>query len=224
MAITFGGSADVQASAVTSFDIPNVTVGAGLNSFMWVGVGTSAATVGTTTSVTRNNGAGEAFTELFDTISGGTDCHLSGHYFTGPAAGTGTITVVLSSADDEIGAGVVCLQGVDQGAPLGTLVQAQNTSVSPATVTASPSADDWIVDVVYVFATAITVGADQTSRNEEDGINGFSSFGQSTQLAASGGVMSWTFAGNVDWSIGAIPVQAAAGGGASTATIAWLTA
>lgn len=209
MAITFGGSADVQASAVLSFDIPNVTVGAGLNSFMWVGVGSSAAAAGTTSSVVRNNGA-QAFTEQFDTISGGTDCHLSGHTLVGINAGSGTITVTLSSADDEIGAGVICLQGVHQSSTLGTLVQAQNTSTSPATVTASPSAGDWIVDVVYVFASAITVGADQTSRNEEDGINGFSSFGQSTQLAASGGVMSWTFSGTVDWSIGAIPVHPAA--------------
>lgn len=223
MAITFGGSADVQASAVTSFDIPNVTVGAGLNSFMWVGVGTSAATAGTTTSVVRNNGA-QAFTEQFDTISGGTDCHLSGHTLVGINAGTGTITVTISSADDEIGAGVICLQGVHQSSTLGTLAQAQNTSTSPATVTASPSAGDWIVDAVYVFATAITVGADQTSRNEEDDINGFSSFGQSTQLAASGGVMSWTFAGTVDWSIGAFPVHPADDPILGSATVMWWVA
>lgn len=223
MAITFGGSADVQASAVTSFDIPNVTVGAAsLNSFMWVVVGTSAATASLTTSVVRNNGA-QAFTEQFDTISGGTDCHLSGHTLVGINAGNGTITVTIAGADDEIGAGVICLQGVDQTTPIRTIVQAQNTSTSPATVTASPTAGDWIVDGVYVFATAVTVGADQTSRNEEDGINGFSSFGQSTQLAASGGVMSWTFAGNVDWSIGAVPVIPAAESVVGV-SLAWYTA
>ena len=219
MAIAFDNVSSVQGTSVSSVTIPAFLVG-GSDRLIFVGVSSSSATPALTTSVVRNSTPNETFTEKWD-VTAQTTLHNSGHYFINPVAGSFSITVTVAAVQDFLAAGAISLTGVDQTTGVGTHGTANGNS-GTASVTVAAAADEWLADVVITDITAITVGADQTSRWEQDA--GFPASGGSTQLGSANDVMSWTFAADI-WAIGAVPVlpAAAAFDAALTAAIQYPT-
>ena len=220
MAIAFDTASSVQGTGVSGLTIPTFAT-SGTNRFVAVGTGASSGAGVATNSVVR--GGSENFTEMWDINVESGICN-SGSYFVAPATGTATVQVTFSGTADECCAGAVALNGVDQGSPIGTPSTANANTGSPATVSiAAPGSTDWVWDNAYVAGSAIAVGADQTSRWEQENIGGFASGGGSTQLGSSGATMSWTITGGDGrWTIGAVAVHEAAP--AVGVVVAWLTA
>lgn len=203
---TFDNQNSVQGTGTNSVTIPAFTVG-GTERFIFVGVASSSPTANFTTSVVRNGT--ENFTESWDVKNAGGNAHNSGHYFVNPGAGSFSIVVTYAGVDDELVAGAISLNGVDQGSPVGTPQTAEGSSAT-ASVSVTAADTDLVCDMAYGFATAITVGADQASRWEQEPISGFSAAGSSTQPGTADDVMSWTLS-SATWIIGAIPVHGATG-------------
>lgn len=202
MAIAFDTVSSVQATGVSSFTIPAFAT-SGTDRFVFVGVGSSSGAAHPTTSVVR--GGTETFTELWDF---GATFHNSGHYFVNPGTGSASVVVTLTGIDDELCAGAIALNGVHQSDPVGTHGTSSGTT-GTATVTVTAAADEWLVDNVYLWDTAVAVGADQTSRWEQESIGGATAGGGSTQPGTADDVMSWNDPSGDVWSIGAVPVKPA---------------
>jgi len=214
-----GGSdcASMQASAIQLAG-PTAT-----GNFTW------SQTNGTTISIVwaiKSAVAPESFTEDWD-VKPYADNHSSGHHKTNPSTGSYSIVVVLGGSDDEVCAGAVSLTGVHQTTPLGTPSNASGTSGGSAgTATVSPTAndDDWIIDVLYAVTTAVTVGADQTSRWKQENIQTVTSGACSTQPGnISNDTMSWTSTALGRWSLGAVAVKPSGISGTLSKTLGALT-
>lgn len=206
MAITFDAANSASAAVASSVTIPAFAV-AGDNRLIFVGVGAQGGTATTTTSVVRNTT--ETFAEPWDFKyqPSGQEHHNSGHYFVAPATGSYSIVCTIAATEDVIIAGAISLNGVNQASPVGTPGTASGTSAT-ASVTVTAADDEWLCDFCLVGNTAITVGADQTSRFEIDNANSTGvSGGGSTQLGSvAGDVMGWTLTSE-RWTIGAIPIK-----------------
>lgn len=136
------------------------------------------------------------------------------------ATGAQTVVVDFTGAVDLSSGGSISFTGVDQTTVNRTVYT--NNEIgggTGGTVTVVDSQNgDMVVDGVISFSTAITVGTNQTSRVEDDGIaGGSSSFGTSTEAATGGNtVMNWTIVtGGEFWGIGATALIPS-GGGAAT--------
>lgn len=129
-----------------------------------------------------------------------------------PNTGGQTVTVNLSGTSTRAAMGIVSYTGVS-GA--GTAVESEVSGGSPLTVNVSSAAGQMVVDFAVFALDAMTVGAGQTSRVELDDFEStFRSLGMSDEPGASTTTMSWTSAGADGWTI-AVPLTAAAGGGAT---------
>lgn len=204
---TFDNASSTQGQAVSVLTIPAFLVG-GNNRLIRVGVGSSGGTPKLTTSVVRNGT--EVFTEIWDAAapSPATNLHHSGHYFLNPAPGSFSIVVTLTGTEDEAIAGAVSYKDVDQASPVGTHGVAAGTA-SPATVTVTATADELLSDFGYAWSAdgLMSVGADQTSRWEQEAVAGVIGGGGSEQPGTFNDVMSWTFASGNQWVIGAVPIR-----------------
>ena len=200
----YDNSNSVHGSSVSSVTIPAFTV-AGTNRLIWVGVATESGTDCLTTSVVRNTT--ETFTEEFDLVTApsGNETHVSGHHFIAPATGSYSIVVTVAATQESVSAGAVSLTDVHQTDPVGTPVTASGTGTTPTVTVTGTTADELVIDAVSTInAAALTAGADQTSRweQEADGASGCSTQPGDT----SGGVMSWSIS-STNWAIGAVPLR-----------------
>jgi hypothetical protein len=201
---------------VSSFQVtgqPGITIPAflvsGSDRAIFVGQGASDPTASQTSSVVRNAPSAENFTEVWDEIRSTTH-RCSGHVFIAPVTGSYSITLTYAGSLDESEAGATSFTDVHQTTPHSAFVSAQSGS-GTATVDAisGDAANELIIDHVYVFTTALTVGAGQTSRFEEESIGAFGSGGTSTQPATSGTTMSWSHT-SAAYIIGAITLRSTA--------------
>ncbi len=211
--VAFITANSVQATNVSEFTIPGTSFTDTDNTFLFVGVGSSAPPADLTTSVTYDPGVGDdALTEKWDFIND-TNWHNSGHFLVAPSTGTKAIDIVLAGADDEVNAGSMFFTGVDQTTPLGTHVEASASTSGPATVdVTSTTSGNLVVDNVWCGFLTNAVGASQTERWAEENVGSFSSGGGSTEPGNDGTVtMSWTLTSQseTNWVIGAVEILAA---------------
>ena len=130
------------------------------------------------------------------------------------APDTGTQTLALSwSTAGRATAIAVSYTGVDQTTATDGWSATTGTSATASRDTAS-AAGDLVVDfVVFNGGTALSVGADQTSRAESD--NGGQLQSGCSEEAGAGTVTSSWGSGFEDWAIATANLNAAAGGGGS---------
>lgn len=137
------------------------------------------------------------------------------------STGAFDVVVTLPGSADAVNITILSTTGTHQTVSTGTYVSSTG-SASPITVDATTAAaNDLVFDCASTSGTSgtyssITVGADQTQRQNQD-MFGAQYFGlSSTQPGGSGGVMSWTYAGTIGgvlWAQAAIPLKPSAGGG-----------
>ena len=124
---------------------------------------------------------------------------------------TGTHNVVISTgAGTTIGGVVHTLLYVNQTDPFGTIVSDTDTSSEVASVAATSSFEQLVVDFMvkdYHSGEATTIGAGQTLLGEEEDIEDDISIYSSKENGASSVTMSWTWTNDVDSSILAVPVK-----------------
>jgi len=130
-----------------------------------------------------------------------------------PTAQSSTLYCLWPSNQDN-----TCLMGVsaadvDQSTPTGTIASATGATSTP-TVNATTVADDFVVDMVGAWSDGndpqLTVGAGQTSRQEEEGASFVDdAWGMSTEVATgTSTTMSWTTGGvGQEWGIYAVPLK-----------------
>lgn len=138
-------------------------------------------------------------------------------YLVAPATGANNVVATWALGAEHC-ASSVSFTGSDQSSPLGTPATAQGAS-APATVDAGSSAGDIVIDGARIGQPTITVGAGQTSRNEQENINFSSAGGSSTEPGGGTITMSWTMgAGGYGdkWAMGAVAVKPVAAAGGDT--------
>lgn len=156
-------------------------------------VGVAWDTTATGCSVTCG---GVAATELWDfaNVELGNIAYSAGYAVVNPGTGSQEIIVTLTGGTPGAAAvGVVSFYGGDTNSPTRTAATASGNTGTTTVTASGATTGDIVVDCAGVFSTAITVGANQTSRNEQDNFQGNNmSLGISTQAGADGGVMTWT--------------------------------
>lgn len=205
------------------------TAGAGSNraALVVAGAGRSSAVTGFTVTY---GGAAPATSQLWSATEG-TYARATGDLFLDSEIGSGAKTIACTSSGgsgtfDGTVLGVVSLTGVDQTTPVGT--PGTNTGTNggagtPSVTVGSVGATDMVVDGIYEYADLGTVGANQTSRVDNDG--GDIVIRMSTQSGADGGAMTHTRGGSVgEFAMGAVAFKEASAGSVSvTPTTASLT-
>lgn len=141
--------------------------------------------------------------------------------YTAPSAGSQTAQFTLDVSSDWA-IGVVILEGVDQATPVGTAVTDSNSEGTSLSAVVSSAVGGMAVDVAFMVAGSLTVGAGQTQRVTQDSFNsGLVSFGMSTEPGAASVTMSWSAAETFgDNALIAVPVNAAAAGGSNANLLA----
>lgn len=145
-----------------------------------------------------------------------------------PAAATDSAYGTWASTCDELLMVCMSSKDTDQTTPKGTVATGTGTTSSPS-VNVSTASGELVFDFlahadIYGNATpSLTVGSNQTSRQEIEGLaptGGYEQMGCSTSTAASSTeAMDWTIAGNSDpiaWSMFAFQVNGVSGGGGGT--------
>ena len=137
-----------------------------------------------------------------------------------PPVGTTNIVASFSAAMGAIG-GAVAYNGVHQSTPTGTF-QAASGSGSPASVDVSSALDELVIDAMITDANCtVTPGAGQTQRWYK--ASGFDRLATgSSETGAVSVTMSWTGVCD-DWTIAAVPLKPASGGGGASADLIWNT-
>lgn len=183
--------------------------------------GNHGAIAGTAPASTSITYGGTGMTEMWD-FQHDTSWGQAGYRLAGQATGAQTVTSTLAAAVDDHFLGVISMTGVDQTTPVGTPVTNSATSATSRSATVTDAAaDDLIVDQLgeyWASGGAPTVGADQTVRNSSggSGVSLHDYFRQSTQPGTADDVMSWSWTGATQCSIGAVAFKAAGGGGGRT--------
>lgn len=194
-----------QATATNTISFSHST--SGTNRAVFVGVGSSADPVGTTSTVTYG---GTSMTEQWDFIAQ-TFYHNSGHTLAGDAnvpTSSQTVAVTLSDTDDELCAGAISASGVDtSGTPFGTAATANGNSTTPS-VNVSAATGDLVVDNCYCGTATLAPDGSQTSAWEEENIATATSGGGSVEAGAATVTMSWSIS-SAAWVIGGIAFKAA---------------
>ena len=211
-----GGTKGTSVSSLTFSHTP-----AGSNRWLFVGAGgLGFPAIPTVTGVTFN---GVAMTNLWSGRynDASLDIRTTGWGLIAPAASAQNVVITYSGSQAEAAGTAVSFTGVDQTTATGTAATATGTT-DPATVNVSSAADEIVVDFVYFAQPAITAGASQTSRNEQENINFASAGGSSTEPGGTTVTMSWS-AGTGGYSdksaIGAIAIKPTGGGGGAPAMV-----
>lgn len=197
---SFVSANSVSGASVSSVTISGFTVASGSDRILIVGVGHRANTI-SVSGITWNTS--ESFTLISGSNATNSLSDVWLYKLLAPTETTADVVVSFSASATFANAGVMYITGVDQTTPHGTAAIGAGESGTTATATVTTAAGELVVDVVFVGATAVTVGANQTSRWEIDSTR---SAGGSTQDGADGGVMTWTLASD-DWAIAAVPLK-----------------
>lgn len=231
MAIAFDTSISAQVSTASSITSGAMTI-AGSNRFCVVNASGSAGTPSAPTAIKIGG-------------SGGTDCSLDSNNNTfgtygfigvgtlvAPPTGSQTAYASWGATQDEIGIAAVNYTDVNQATPKGTTQTGSGTGTGTtvtATVNVSTTAGDVVVDCVAGYHEAantatIVAGANQTSREEEESIDGFTAMGMSDETASGATTtMSWDFtfgsSNNYAWATRAFVINPASGGGDANARL-----
>jgi hypothetical protein len=207
MAIAFDAANSASGSSISSLTYALTVGAAGANRFLFVGVSNDSGTLATVSTVTYA-AAGLTQKWSFTFSSAGLNYRNSGYFMVAPATGGNNVVVTLSDADAELSSGAMAFTGVDQTTPLATQATATGTA-SPATVDVSSATDDVVVDNVCTGFSSMVVGANQTSRWEQESIGRGTAGSGSTEAGAGTVTMSWTLTAGFDngWTIGAVPIK-----------------
>jgi len=154
---------------------------------------------------------GVSLTFLLRQIEGDRNWTELWHLTSEPVVQTANVVIVTDVADDDLIAGVIVYNGVDQTTPLDTAVGTIGTTANP-TINVTSEVDDLVFDSVS-GALALTVGAGQTQRHNIDGGGGRTDGASSDEPGAATVTMSWTMAA-ANWAIVAVNINQAAVGGA----------
>lgn len=202
--VVFDATSKTSSAVATGSLSVTITNNSGADRVGWITVGYDANSSGASATVDGN-----AATELFDLYHPdfSTLFAIAGYQFVNQAAGTNTVVVTFAGTNPDLSAmAVICFTNGDTNSPVRTAVTAFASTGGTSSVTASgATTGDIVVDVCYAAVVGgITVGANQTSRAEFDGLGGSAfSFGTSTQDGVDGGVMTWTLSSGI-WQSGAV--------------------
>jgi hypothetical protein len=176
----------------------------GADRILFVGVSWQGNGI-TISSVTYN---GVAMSELWDVAHSSLGAyHSGGLILANPATGANDVVITFSGSADLSSAGSVSFTDADTSSPNRTAVTADGSSTTASVNASDAVSGDIVVDAATCALNAIAVGADQTSRYEDDAILGSNqSLSVSTQPGASGGVMTATFADGT-WVTGAVALK-----------------
>lgn len=218
-----------SAANVSSLTTASFTT-SGSDRYMVAGASSGATTPANVTAVKWGGSGGTGFTQqdIFRNI--GSNGRTSIWTLLAPAAASQTLYASWAANQEETVVGAIAFNGVDQSAPIGSVATAGGTNTT-ATVNATTTADDMVVDVAFVLDTGCgnrteTVGAGQTSRIEVEGASlSCEVFGMSHEVATgSSTTMSWTYSGgatiNDGWRTFALPLHPVSAGGAVVKTLA----
>ena len=201
MAVTVDTSAVGPSGTGSTLTITGFTPGATANA-LYVGIGYNDG-VDTVSSVTWN-GAAESFTSLFD--NGPSSTGTSGWLLLNPTITTANIVVTYTGPiADSQNAGVVSLIGVNTSAGVAgatrSIFSGSGTGTTLTVDVTDCVSGDLVIDTACVARPEIFVDASQTSRAEDQSIQGgFLSFGISTETAVSATTtMSWTCSSSNPW-------------------------
>lgn len=181
---------------------------AGTDRYLVVGISMLSVIGSSVTGITYN-GVAMTFLGSRASVSGAVRVELWG--LVAPATGTNSIAVTLSAGLDSIGS-ASSYNGVHQVSPAEGEADASATNVGAADATVNVvtvAVGDMVVDIVATDDTAITVGAGQTSRNNQTGALGSGAMSSEGPISPAGSVtMSWTaVAALATWSIAAIALR-----------------
>jgi len=200
MALAFDAASGTQGTAVSSLSWSHTC--SGVDRLLFAGAGNSSGTIATVSGITFNS---VAMTVVFSLTDDAPAARSSLYRMVNPPTGSLTVAVTYSATQDEVGGASCSFTGVDQVTPIDTPATNFGTT-SPATVAVTSATGDLVVDCVYWVRTAITVGALQTSRQEQENIGGFSSLGMSTEPGGATITMSWTST-NARWATGGVSIN-----------------
>lgn len=202
-AVTVDTSASNTAADTSSSMTINVTVAAGSNRALVVGIGWRQNVVPTVSGASCSGwtALGSIVINSARTVQWG--C-------TAPATGAQTITVSWNDTFGQDVAGyVISLAGVNQSTPFADYTTATGSSAAPSVTVPNTTADDYVVDSLGHGSGGTTAeGANQFVLYEGD--QAVISYAGSRQDGADGGVMSWTEQFADSWAIAAIRVTPAA--------------
>lgn len=210
-AISFNAASAGVNSAPATITVA-VTISAATDGYVVVGVTGWEGTVGSTINSATFDGG--AMTALYANTVGptaNTDHRMFGLAIGNKGAGSYNVVVSATAGYDELAAGVVVLDNVHQTVSAGTAPAGTSGTGTTPSITATTAAGEWVVDVLHFYSASVTAtaGADQTKRAEGLAAGDLTDVAMSTQLGASGGVMSWTFEGSREWGMGAVPIKPA---------------
>ncbi len=200
--------------------LPTLTSGDGVT---W----TASINVGSATSdnclfVTAYHEDGKTITSML--WDGGASTGQMGstniRYWTAPATGTKTLTVVLNAYSSVKPLVMIALfENVDQGSPVGSLVSGSLPSTTPSTGSVTcPSGGTVYGVLVHTYSTAAPTLTSGTAAGSPSSAYTASSWGFAHAYRESTGAISWstTNSGSANGVVLGVPINAASGGGGST--------
>ncbi len=174
---------------------------------------------GLPTGITYN---GVALTNLTSESSGSARSAI--WYLKSPAAGSNTVSVTISG-DGAFGVGAVSIVSADLVTTFGTPATGAGYSTAPTASVATTTTDDLVVGNVATRNTTIpgdTLTLSGTSLYNTNTVFGLGETfvaGQSKAGTGSAVAMGATISTSLDWSVCAVAIAGAAGGGSSIAAI-----
>lgn len=202
-------SAGASGNALFTIGTGTITPG-GTNRLLFIS-GVNAGSSGRTVDFLWN---GAAITAEFWDIQAQSFFGAAAAYLLNPAASAaaGSMTITGNVGQDDIGAGALACDGVDQVTPVGTPVTANGAS-GASSVTVSSAVGDAVIDTGYVYDTGITANQSQTARYSQTNINAETAFACGSKVGAASVTMGYAAAANGVYILGAVNIKAAAGGG-----------
>lgn len=206
MAIAYDTATTSTGSSVNSLSFSHTCTGSDL--LLLVAVTMRRINSATVDDVTYN---GVSMTLVTTATSGSRYAEL--WRLAGPATGSNTVAVSLSTTEQEVSAGVMSFTGVDQTTPVGTAATATGSGTTPS-VAVSSTTGELVVDALAIEnAGTLSVGAGQTSRYNTFGAGGWNKHAGSTEPGAVSTTMSWSDTVGGEWAIIGVPMKPATGGG-----------
>lgn len=156
----------------------------------------------------------ESFTQIGTQVDQGT-VYVSSWYLVNPTVTTANVVASCDAGSDVAAIHISVWNGVHQTTPVGTKATATGTVSNPATVTASSSAGDIIVDGACIWQedTTMTISGDQDAElNQIDGVGADNNEGFTFGSSWSDSVnpaMTWTLNADERWATAAVPLKPA---------------
>lgn len=212
--ITASNLATGTSNTLSSASITNGGSNRAMYGVVMVADGSPAAV----TSLTWTGGGGQALTQIADSLVQQTFLRTYVYRLIAPAVATGTLDLVLSAAQSQVGLLTYAVEDCDQTTPNDTVVFANGNGATPdATVVVSSAAGKLVIDFLQrVSGGTLTPGGGQTQLQQ--GAVGACTFASSREDGAASVTMSWDGSTNgsvsaYQWLIGALSLNAVGGGG-----------